>query len=517
MAAELGEGDVVLGRYVIERAIAEGGMGRVVSARHLELDTGVAIKLLKRDKYDARDVQRFRREARAAAHLRSEHVVRVLDVGVLDGDRPCIVMELVDGIDLGTKLETEGPLALEVAVGYVIQACEGLAEAHRLGIVHRDLKPSNLLLTSRPDGSELLKISDFGIAKWASGPASSLTTTADFLGSPKYMSPEQVREASDVDARADIWSLGVTLYQLVTGRLPFEAYTTAGVLVAITADEPVAPSVHVPSLDRGLEAVILRCLSKKPEGRPESTEALVEALLPFAGVAGERALPRIASTLRNPRLVLQPSASQRRPAPIATREATATEATPPPSVAIATAMATATDTAGVTTSSRATAQPAAPRRASATPIALAAVAVFGIGAIAFAATRPSASPIVRENGEKTAPSTSAAPASSPSSSPLGSTSAAPVPSSTTAATTPTPSETTTSTNVSAAPVRSGRPAGAEPPGKSRAPSASTAHPASAPPPGTTTTTATATATATVAAPASAPSKGGDGLDLGPRK
>ena len=235
MAGELAEGDIVAGRYVVEGVIAEGGMGRVLAARHLELDVPIAIKLLKREDHDARDIQRFRREARAAAHLRGEHVVRVLDVGVLAGDRPFLVMERIDGVDLGTKLDAEGPLPAGVAVDLVLQACEGLAEAHRLGMVHRDLKPSNLLLTARPDGSALLKISDFGIAKWASGPATKLTTTADFLGSPKYMSPEQVREASDVDARADVWSLGVTLYQLVTARLPFEAYTTAGVLAAITA------------------------------------------------------------------------------------------------------------------------------------------------------------------------------------------------------------------------------------------------------------------------------------------
>lgn len=278
MAGELGEGDVVAGRYVVLGVIAEGGMGRVLAGRHLELDVPVAIKLLKREDHDARDIQRFRREARAAAHLRGEHVVRVLDVGVLVGERPFLVMERVDGVDLGTRLDADGPLPAGVAVDLVIQACEGLAEAHRLGMVHRDLKPSNLLLTTRPDGSALLKISDFGIAKWASGPATKLTTTADFLGSPKYMSPEQVREASEVDARSDVWSLGVTLYEGLTGRVPFEGETSQEVLYRILSAEPVAPRALVPSLSRDLETVVLAALEKDRTRRYASAAAFADDL-----------------------------------------------------------------------------------------------------------------------------------------------------------------------------------------------------------------------------------------------
>lgn len=339
MVAELDEGAVIAGRYIVERVIAEGGMGRVVAARHVELDTPVAIKILKADHRSARDVERFRREARAAGRIRGEHVVRVLDVGVLEGDRPFIVMELVDGIDLGARLDADGPMSAKIAVGYVLQACEGIAEAHKLGMVHRDLKPSNLLLASRPDGSEILKVSDFGIAKSTSGPATTLTATADILGSPKYMSPEQVREAHEVDARSDIWSLGVTLYQLLTARWPFEAYTTAGVLVAISADEPVAPRAHVPEIEPALEAVVLRCLEKDPAARIADTKELATALAPFADESDRAAVTRIANTLANPKLVVEPSPSARRllvAAPSETVSATTSRAAPEPAIAAST-------------------------------------------------------------------------------------------------------------------------------------------------------------------------------------
>lgn len=494
MAGELGEGDVVAGRYVVEGVIAEGGMGRVLAARHAELDVAVAIKLLKREDHDARDIQRFRREARAAAHLRGEHVVRVLDVGVLVGDRPFLVMERVDGVDLGTKLEDGGPLPAGLAVDLLLQACEGLAEAHRLGMVHRDLKPSNLLLTSRPDGSTLLKISDFGIAKWGSGQAGKLTTTADFLGSPKYMSPEQVREASEVDARSDVWSLGVTLYQLLTNRLPFEAYTTAGVLAAITADDPVPPTTHTPSLDPALEEVILRCLAKKPAARPQSTEALAAALAPFAEDAARSsgAVARIASTLQNPALVLDPTPSERRPRPVAL---VATEA-PAPAIAPHAATSTA---AGLTTSSRARPPSTSPGRRAAAVVTVLAV---GLGLGWAAARSASAS---RVDGARTAATPSAGVPLDPPPPATGSPAIA------------TSSPASASTTQAAIPAVTASATAPRGPSSLPGPRADARTEPSKPSAASSPTSATASPPSSLPPAASATSRHADGLDLGPRK
>lgn len=288
-------GSTVGGRYRIERALAEGGMGRVFAGQHLGLGEPVAIKLLKVERASPRDIARFEREARAAARIRGENVVRVLDVGFEEG-RPYIVMELVDGVDLATHLKAHGPVEPALAVAYVLQACEALAEAHRLEVVHRDLKPSNLLLTRRPDGSPLIKVSDFGIAK-VEGPATSLTETRDVLGSPKYMSPEQVREAHDVDVRSDVWSLGVTLYELLSDALPFDAFTAAGIIARIASDPP-APLDDGPALDPALVAVVFRCLEKDRERRYRDVAELARALAPFSGVGGAASAERVEKILR---------------------------------------------------------------------------------------------------------------------------------------------------------------------------------------------------------------------------
>ncbi len=211
-------GTVLLQKYEISRVIGQGGMGMVALARHLQLQQPVAIKLLLPEVLD-KDlvVQRFLREAQASVRLRSEHVCRVLDVGQLDNGAPYMVMEYLDGTDLDGLLRQKGPLAYGEAVDFVLQACEALAEAHSLGIVHRDLKPANFFLTQRADGSPLVKVLDFGISKTLSPIEESLTTTQAVLGTPAYMSPEQLRSSKHVDARSDIWSLGVVLYELCTG------------------------------------------------------------------------------------------------------------------------------------------------------------------------------------------------------------------------------------------------------------------------------------------------------------
>src|SRR4051812_29074049 len=184
-------GDVIDGRYRLERYLGEGGMGMVVAARHIALGEPVALKfLLPEGAEDARSVERFLREAKAAVRIKSEHVARMLDVGTLDTGEPFMVMELLDGKDLGQVIRERGKLPVKEAVDYLLQACEGIARAHELGIVHRDLKPANLFLTFRADGSSLVKVLDFGIAKSLAQDNVNLTQTADVLGSPRYMSPE---------------------------------------------------------------------------------------------------------------------------------------------------------------------------------------------------------------------------------------------------------------------------------------------------------------------------------------
>ena len=212
-------GDVVAGKYRVERIIGAGGMGVVVAARHLQLDQTVALKFMTH-RTPAGD-ERFSREARAAARLKSEHAAKVHDVGALDNGTPYMVMEYLEGNDLHALLSAEGALPIDLAVGYVMQACEAIGEAHAHGIVHRDLKPHNLFLTTGVGGRPKIKVLDFGISK-TQDDETTLTRSSDIIGTPVYMAPEQLRSSKDVDARADIWALGAMLYELVTGRLPFE-------------------------------------------------------------------------------------------------------------------------------------------------------------------------------------------------------------------------------------------------------------------------------------------------------
>jgi eukaryotic-like serine/threonine-protein kinase len=279
-------GELLAGKYRVERVIGEGGMGVVLAARHEALNTNVAIKLLRSSALEHTDiVGRFIREARAAVSLRSEHVARVFDVGNLEDGRPYIVMERLEGKDLGDVID-EGPqLSIPEAVDYVMQACEAIAEAHAAGIVHRDLKPKNLFLTKAVHGRPLVKVLDFGISKIETQGGSremQLTRTAEIIGSPSYMSPEQLRSSRNVDARTDIWALGVILYELLTKRVPFYAETvTELVLVVVTEQEPPVRALR-PDCPEGLEAIVTRCLQKQPEHRFQSVVDLVQALEPYA-------------------------------------------------------------------------------------------------------------------------------------------------------------------------------------------------------------------------------------------
>jgi len=290
-------GQVIAGKFVVEHVLGVGGMGVVVSAKHVHLGQRVAIKFLRRDAAKNQEaINRFLREARSAVGLQSAHVVRVMDVGVLDDGMPYMVMEHLQGTDLARVLEQRKTLPEQDAIDYVLQGMEAIAEAHALGIVHRDLKPANLFLTRSPDGSPLVKVLDFGISKAAdtTQQEQSLTATSAVMGSPLYMSPEQLRSSKNVDVRTDVWALGVILYELLAGQPPFVADTVTGLCAKIAAD-PATPLRAVnPGLSVGLEAVVMRCLEKDMARRYPTVADLALALHPLATPEGKRAAERIA-------------------------------------------------------------------------------------------------------------------------------------------------------------------------------------------------------------------------------
>jgi serine/threonine protein kinase len=293
------EGQVLFGKYRIERLLGVGGMGAVVAAQHLQLDTTVAIKFLLPAMLESEEaVARFAREARAAVLMNNEHVARIFDVGTLASGAPYMVMEFLDGTDLGSMLQQKGPLPIKEAVDYVLQACEAVAEAHSLGIVHRDLKPANLYCIVRPDGRRVIKVLDFGISKITGSaswpPPDSLTRAVALMGTPLYMSPEQIETPQTVDARTDIWALGIVLYELLSGKAPFNGNTLPQVSVKIAVRAPPPLSEFRPDAPTGLAAVIDRCLEKDREKRFPHVAELALALLPFGTKRARALVERIA-------------------------------------------------------------------------------------------------------------------------------------------------------------------------------------------------------------------------------
>ena len=288
-------GDIIAGKYCVEEMLGVGGMGVVLAVRHTTLGELYAMKFLLPEGLKEPDaVARFMREAKAAVRIKSEHIARVNDFGQLENGSPYIVMEHLEGLDLRALTRREGAQSPSVAADYVIQACAGLAEAHQLGIVHRDLKPSNLFLTRRADNTPLVKVLDFGISKAATDSGlPTITATHESFGSPAYMSPEQIRSTKNVDVRSDVFSLGVILFELLTGRLPFDGSTSSALLAAIAADEPLTLSAVQPDADGELEAVVARCLQKKPADRFPSVSALAFALAPFASAESQSLVQRI--------------------------------------------------------------------------------------------------------------------------------------------------------------------------------------------------------------------------------
>jgi serine/threonine-protein kinase len=305
-------GEILAGKYRIDRVLGIGGMGVVVAATHLQLDQRVALKfMLPEAQRLPLLLERFAREARAAVRLQSEHVARVLDVGTLDSGSPYMVMEYLDGSDLGSIVETRGALPVETAVDFVLQACDAVAEAHSVGIVHRDLKPRNLFVTQRNDGRAFVKVLDFGIAKHtvSSGVDLSLTKTTDVIGSPNYMSPEQLRASKGADERSDIWALGVILYELLTGTLPFNAESVTQLIAMVLSDDPRPIRELRADVPAELGRVIERCLRKDPATRFASVAQFVAALEPFAPSDSRWLAGRIARITAGSRLPASPTAT----------------------------------------------------------------------------------------------------------------------------------------------------------------------------------------------------------------
>ena len=282
--SDLVAGTLIAGKYRIERKLGAGGMGAVYAAKHEALGVRVAIKVvLPAIAKDGQVVARFLQEARAAARIEGEHIARVTDVGTLESGAPYMVMELLEGEDLGELVEKDGALEPSRAVRYVTQALSGLSEAHALGVVHRDLKPSNLFVVRRTGKPDRVKVLDFGISKTNFEQAGDqITATGSLLGSPAYMSPEQLRSSKSVDVRADIWSVGVILYEVLTGALPFHGDNVGAVFAAILENEAVPPHTLRGAVPQGLSDVVLRCLRRKPEERFQTVEELATALAPFA-------------------------------------------------------------------------------------------------------------------------------------------------------------------------------------------------------------------------------------------
>ncbi len=297
-------GDIVAEKYRVESMIAEGGMGLIYEATHLQLEEKVAIKFLRTEFTDPNSkdfVERFVREARTSAKITSEHVVRVHDVGSTESGAPFIVMEFLAGKDLDQLVTDQGALQIPQAIDYVLQACEALAEAHSLGVVHRDLKPANLFLTHRADGSPCVKVLDFGISKrtdvMGNTPNMGMTKTHAVMGSPQYMSPEQMRSSKNVDTRADIWAIGIVLHELLIGAAPFDGDSMLQICAAVLEETPKNIRVLRPEITAELDAIISKCLAKKPDERFQNVADLARALSAFGSNDARTSAERIARIL----------------------------------------------------------------------------------------------------------------------------------------------------------------------------------------------------------------------------
>ena len=288
-------GEVLAGRYRIDRVLGSGGMSVVVAATDQQTDQVIALKFITPERRESAEAAaRVLREANAATRLRGRHVNRLLDVVRTATDEPVLVMELLDGEDLARMIAREGSISERTATGLMLEACEGLAEAHALGLVHRDIKPSNLFLARDVDGTDVVKVIDFGVVKNGGiDDETQLTRTTSMVGSVAYMAPEQLRKLA-VDARADVWAIGVVLYELVSGTRPFPAETITDASIRIA----VEPPVPLPSTASAtLVGIIMRCLEKDPDDRFQDVGELAHALASTVGGAAIERAERIRRVL----------------------------------------------------------------------------------------------------------------------------------------------------------------------------------------------------------------------------
>ena len=285
-------GDVILGKYEVTAVLGKGGMGVVLAARHRELGELVALKFLLPARDPAQASARFTREARTGMRIKNEHVPRVYDVSRVD-DTPFMVMEHLTGQDLSKMIGERGRLPIAEAVDLLLQACEAIADAHNLGIVHRDLKPANLFVTRAPDGTPLVKVLDFGISKSVAPEDAALTTTTAVMGSPLYMSPEQLTCSRDADARSDVWSLGVILYEMLAGTTPFAGDSMFALLGAIHAGAYAKLSTQRGDVPVALDELVADTLARRREARVPSVEAFAARLAPLGSDAARASHQRI--------------------------------------------------------------------------------------------------------------------------------------------------------------------------------------------------------------------------------
>jgi serine/threonine-protein kinase len=295
-------GEIIADKYVIEGFCGRGGLAIVLSAMHAGLDQRVAIKMLLPEwAGDAEVVERFLREGRAATRIKSEHVVRVFDVGTLDNGAPYLVLEYLEGHNLDDVVAMWGPAPVPAAIDWVLQAAEAIAEAHAYGIVHRDLKPANLFLTHRADGSVCIKVLDFGLSKLTDphmrGAGAKLTRPNDVMGSPHYMAPEQLRATRDADARTDLWALGAVLHELLSGHPPFRGDSVPEICATVLTQPPPPLSTIRANIPIAVEEAVLRCLEKDPAARFATAAELARAIAPFGTTLARESCARIERVL----------------------------------------------------------------------------------------------------------------------------------------------------------------------------------------------------------------------------
>jgi serine/threonine-protein kinase len=278
-------GRVIAGKYRLERHLAKGGMGSVWVARHLQLDTTVAVKFIEPGLADLTEARgRFEREAKASAQLQGPHLVQIHDYGVED-DTPYMVMEHLEGEDLSTRLKRETRLSLPAVDEIVSQVARVLRRAQEAGIVHRDLKPGNIFLVQGEEDDESVKVLDFGVAKITRSTSSEeeMTKSGILLGSPRYMSPEQARGVRNIDHRSDLWSLAVIAYRAVTGELPFQGDEIGDMIVNICMQRVPAPSSLVPGLSPAMDHFFERAFERDPDRRFQSADHLARAFRAAVG------------------------------------------------------------------------------------------------------------------------------------------------------------------------------------------------------------------------------------------